>query len=149
MSKNEIYYNLALQTFDVQFRKYSQVRLIAAGLVGLTTTLVGLAAVTSRDWSGVSLFVGFLMVVASLVSLGLCVAILQKDTWTAVRIPAFKKQLEDKDDDEMALAAGDAVMAALKINVPKAREHAEKLRTAIYFFAAQGVILGFAFFTAN
>ncbi|NQW23343.1 MAG: hypothetical protein HQ475_07860 [SAR202 cluster bacterium] len=149
MSKNEIYYNLALQTFDVQFRKYSQVRLMAAGLVGVTTTLVGLAAVASRDWSGVYLMVGFLMIVAWFVSLGFCVAILHKDTWTAVRIPAFKKQLEDKDDDEIALAAGDAVMAALKINVPKARGHAEKLSIAVYFFAAQGVILGFTFFSSN
>lgn len=142
MNKNEIYYHFAQNRLDNQFARLAHIRLRATGLVGISTTLVGLAAIARGDWSGTVLIIGLALVVTWLIVIGNCFAILRPRPWNFPSISELREKLENNNDAGFALVAGDYILEAHDLNGPRLLSQTTWLTLATYSFFAEGAVLG-------
>ena len=144
MDKYELYYQAAHSKLVNQDRRIDSIRQRSSWVFGISTTLIGLAAISTGEWPQYLFAPAGLMVACWIAATGICLRVLRPREWQGnPPLSEFKDNLDSGqyEDEGMAAWAGNAISTAYDHNEPVVRANGESLDKAMVLLIVEGACL--------
>ena len=150
MQKTELYYQVALSQMEEQEQRNQAIDLKMSGLITLSVTLVGVAAIVLKDFSQNQSIANWSTNPVALVGLALFLFVMTCGAWVLSPrsgwrrdpdLKRFREHLPDYGDEVFVKWAGDQLGNAVEANEPKLNNKFKWLGYAIWALAVQVVCL--------
>ena len=158
MNKFDLYYQVAHSHLVEQDNRNQQLDFKASGVIALSATLMGFAALTVTGWASWSIWLALSMLIDFAVAAGASIPILwTKDFDRSPDLPFLSQQLASSDDDGLARFDDDGLTLwtakefsiSVKINDRVLDNKADWLEWALAGLIAEAVLLGLLVISTN